>query len=276
MKKIVIGLILSSVLTACGTESDLMFDNNLNQTNQTIEAQSRVGLNDTYSYLLKYQFELLDINGDKFISIDEFAPSYDIPNSISTLVPNHPVTKKQSFFNKIANLFKKKPDQKILNDVYARFAAVDKNKDLKVSLQEAQKQPIYFLGKTKDNLRDNSNFSFTLTDTNKDKKISKEEFISFASVNSQLLALFYSSDKNKNGTLSFSEYEDMLYAVLKFYASNPVPNEPPQQAPAPDPAEPPMAEPDPNYGNPNDPNVPPTITEPPVGEPAYGDPAYNS
>jgi Ca2+-binding EF-hand superfamily protein len=226
MKKLIlnslVGIFASSFVTACGNQSDLILDNNLNQVNQNITVQSRGGLNDAYKHLLNYQFNLLDVDKDKFVSIDEFAPSYELPNSASNMVPVYNNNKKTSLISRLINFFKKKPNQKILNDIYARFAAVDRNKDLKISLQEAQKQPIYFLGRSKDNLRDMAEFSFAMIDANKDKKISIEEFSKYSNTNSSLLVTFYSADKNKDNVLKFSEYEDMLYSVLKFYANNPV------------------------------------------------------
>lgn len=256
-----VGIFASSVITACGTQSDLVLDNTL-QVNQDITAQSRAGLNDTYKHLLNYQFSLLDVNGDKFVSVDEFAPSYDIPNSASNMVPvySNNTSKKPSLVSRLVNFFKKKPNQKILNDIYARFAAVDKNKDTKISLQEAQKETVYFLGRSKDNLRDMAEFSFAMTDANKDKKVTREEFSRYSNTSGSLLVTFYSADKNKDNALKFSEYEDMLYAVVKFYASNPVQPQPPVQ---PVPSEPVLSEPstpdspynspDSGYGSPSTP-----------------------
>ncbi|GIW22007.1 MAG: hypothetical protein KatS3mg068_1014 [Candidatus Sericytochromatia bacterium] len=235
MKKLIlgslVGIFASSFITACGSQSDLILDNNINQVNQNVQSQSRAGLNDVYKHLLNYQFTLLDLDKDKFISVEEFAPSYDLPNSASNMIPVYSNNKKPSLISRVVNFFKKKPNQKILNDIYARFAAVDKNKDTKISLQEAQKEPIYFLGRTKDNLRDMADFSFTMADANKDKKVSRDEFQRFSVNNNSLLVTFYSSDKNKDGVLKFSEYEDMLYAVIKFYANNPVQSSPVQPEP---------------------------------------------
>jgi len=269
MKKLIlsslVGIFASSFITACGTQSDLVLDNNLSQVNQDITAQSRAGLNDVYKHLLNYQFTLLDLNGDKFISVDEFAPSYEIPNSASNLVPIYNNNKKPSLINRLVNFFKKKPNQKILNDIYARFAAVDKNKDTRISMQEAQKEPIYFLGRSKDNLRDMAEFSFAMADANKDKKVSKEEFQRFSGNNNSLLVTFYSSDKNKDGFLKFSEYEDMLYAVVKFYANNPTQPQHPGEPVSPNPGQ---GEPDPNLNIPSPIQEQPVVSEPTVPAPA--------
>lgn len=262
MKKINIflaGFFIISALNGCGTQDNLIIQDVVQNNNQNVNAQSNKGLKETFKYLLDAQFNSLDTNLDKVISIEEFAPTYTLPQNRYSSPAQKAVTN-QGILSRIKNIFKRKPDPNIMNDIYARFEKVDKNKDSKISVSEAKNNPDYFLGRTKDNLREMAKYSFQFADQNKNNKVEKDELI-FMARTQQGMHLLFTADKNKDNVLNFSEYEDIFYASQKAWAT-PMPDNNPLPIPV-QPSEPVYSEPVPSEPGYSDP-----ISEDPyVGDP---------
>jgi Ca2+-binding EF-hand superfamily protein len=202
------GVLMTSVLTGCGSQVAPILTDNITAPAQNVTTQSLEGLKDYYKFFIKKTFDKLDSNKDGFINKSEFGATSD-------------------------------PTQAKV------FTQLDLDKDGKISLKELRDKRNFLLAER--NLRSMVNKSFNGVDTDKNKLISKPEFFTYMQVpvtNPPLSAVivFNVSDKNLDGNLTFSEYEDYIYEGLKASDStpgsqpaNPVP---PSSAPVQPPSDP--------------------------------------
>ncbi len=209
---IVSSILATSVLTGCGSQVAPILNDSISTPVQNVTTQSLEGLKDYYKFLIKKTFEKLDANKDGFISKTEFG---------------------------VANA-----DQAKL------FDQVDLDKDGKISVKELRDKRNFL--RAEKNLRTLVKKSFDGVDTDKNRLISKPEFFTYMQVPVtkpplSAVIVFNVSDKNLDGNMTFSEYEDYIYEGLKASAdtpsapqpANPAPVQPGEPAgPAPVPGEP--------------------------------------
>ncbi len=236
-----------SVLTGCGSQSltNLPVQNTIDNSSQ-VEIESRKGLNSFYTVLVEKVFGMLDRNGDKLLSFDEFRPTHVNFGGSATGSINPGTVEAAS---RKANT--------TVTDPLVMFYKIDRNHDGKVTIKEAKNSP-YFLGLDSKQLR--NAFAKPIFDNmnpNKDKEITKDEFFrgiaNMPSTNQKtLISLFFTADKNVNNALTFSEFEDLLYASFKATWAAP----PAQPAPDPNQPDPNQPDPDPNQPDPNQPAEP--------------------
>jgi Ca2+-binding EF-hand superfamily protein len=255
-------LVLTSILTSCSSE-DVNLIQPVNQNNQQVTVQSAQGLKTFYSKVVDKTFTLLDKDKNKSISMDEFM----LRTSAGALPQGIQRTEQQSTDSAVTE---RSPGNSPV-DSKNLFTQVDANRNGKISLTEARKNSRLFLGMTKTQLRELvGKTMFGSYDKNSDKYISKQEFLGDTVINSDartstlLTSLFYNSDKNADNRLSFAEFEDFAYSMIKSLWDNP--------APAPVPTEPtqpsePTAPTDPAQPNPPSENPAPTDPAPVPAEP---------
>jgi Ca2+-binding EF-hand superfamily protein len=248
-----------SIIAGCSSNEDLIpLQNTVPQ--QNVAVQSNLGLTAFYDFMIKTTFNVIDINKDKYITLQEFAPELPTPAPSASSAPSASIVN---------------PAVKPLPDSKTRFIKLDTNKDGKVSMAEIKKNPKYFLGINKTDYRKSVKYQFDYLNTDKNGYVSRTEFLALLGnqpydVTLNLTALFISSDLNKNGSLSFSEYEDLFYAQVEAYGStvhnppSPAPVDPssiptvvPSDTPdSPDPVPVPVDTSNPVPGGSADPNAP--------------------
>lgn len=236
---LVSGLISLSVLTACGSETISLLPATDTALAPQTSIQSNVGLKSFYSAMTEVVFKMVDQNKDNFISFDEFRARPHIGLGVSQPAnppqpqpePAAPVVSAQTAAS-----------SPVLTDPLQIFLKIDRNKDGKLTLNES-KASKYFLGFNQTQLRTMlAKPVFDSMNTDKNKVVSKDEFLKGISaydpmMQRSLLGMFFSADKNADSSLTFSEFEDLLYASFKANWEVPMP------APQPVPAEPVPAEP---------------------------------
>lgn len=254
------GTFIALTLGACSSES-INTVQPIAQENQQVVAQSVKGLNSFYNTIVDRTFAFLDKNKDKSVSFDEYMSR----NSAGALPPG--IQPQDVAVERVPG--GSPVDTKNL------FIKVDKNKNGRLTLTEARNSSRDFLGVNKTQIRQLvAKSMFSLYNKNVDKYISKEEFLS-ASSNidtksaSLLSSLFYSSDKNGDKRLTFSEFEDYSYAMIQAMwdsqATQPVPTQPSQPVTSDPGTVPPSNTPDqPVSSNPDQPvsNDPGDTTQP--------------
>jgi Ca2+-binding EF-hand superfamily protein len=151
----------------------------LNLIQENVNVQSETGFRDLHTYLMKEMFTNLDKNQDNFLSSEELGS-------------------------------KKSLDK------------LDDNGDGKLSYKEFIKTPVESGEASK--IRDYANVLFNNADKDQDGNLTANEVLTTSrgvtttqESNRKSLTLFYSSDKNKNSTLSIGEFEDMVFSVRKAY-----------------------------------------------------------
>ncbi|MFN8577161.1 MAG: EF-hand domain-containing protein [Candidatus Sericytochromatia bacterium] len=247
-------LTLTSIISACSSET--ITNVQPAAQNQQVVAQSAQGLKTFYSKVVDRIFVLLDKDKNKSVSLEEFMTR---TNETSFANPSQPNTNQPATTNQAPVTFDKN-----------LFTQIDKNKNGKLSLTEARNNSRLFLGMTKTQLRTLvGKTMFGSYDKNNDKYVSKQEFLGDALANSDvktstlLTSLFYNSDKNSDNKLSFSEFEDFAYSMIKSLWDNPAP---PPAPPSPEPPANPPA--DNNPAPPAEQPAPPSEQPaPPAGEP---------
>lgn len=269
MKKIT-GLLsivmISSSISACSSESVNSIQPAVQNNTQQVTAQSAQGLKTFYSKVVDKTFAIIDKDKNKSVSLDEFM------NRTNINIPGLPAS------SAVVDNTERNPGVSPV-DVRNLFTQIDKNKNNKLSLTEARNNSRLFLGMTKTQLRTLvGKTMFGGFDRNSDKYISKAEFLGDPAINSDsrtstlLTSLFYNSDRNSDNKLSFTEFEDFAYSMIKSLWDNPAPPptpvpsepvEPPAENPAPtDPAQPPTdtpadpAQPPSETPNPSEPSAP--------------------
>lgn len=255
-------VIVSSSISACSSESVNLIQPEV-KNSQQVTVQSAQGLKTFYSKVVDKTFALIDKDKNKSVSLDEFI-------SRTTLsVPGIPSTS-------VSDTTERNPGVSPV-DTRNLFTQIDKNKNGRLSLTEARNNSRLFLGMTKTQLRTLvGKTMFGSFDKNADKYVSKAEFLGDPTINSDgrtttlLTSLFYNSDKNADNRLSFTEFEDFAYSMIKSLwdnpppppATDPTPAEPPSQPPVEnpnptDPAQPPAENPDPSEPTqPSEPSAP--------------------
>ena len=246
-------------ITACSSDPINTVSPTPENNTQTVSAQSVKGLTSFYNTIVDRTFNLLDKNKDKSVSLDE----YMTRNTAGALPPG--IQPQDVAVERIPGA--SPVDTKNL------FIKVDKNKNGKVSLSEARNNSKSFIGVNKTQIRQivaKSMFGVYNKDGN--KVISKEEFFG-NSVNTNdtktltlLSSLFYSSDKNKDKFLTFSEFEDFSYAMIQALwetpaAIQPTPTDPAQPSQPTQPMQPdqPVASEAP-ITQPDQPNITPPVS----------------
>lgn len=251
MKKlgsIVAGVMTLAILTSCASEEIQMPV--LEQPNQ-VQTQSNKGLSNFYKLLTESYFKAIDKNKDGAITLDEYKGRPNLGPGVGSI----PSMAEQA--SMVSTEAASSPDD--------LFKKIDRNKNGKVSLSEANYNAKLFLGANKTQIRSMlAKPMFEKADANKSKTITREEFVgtflggSVTPYNQSLYAAYLSSDTNKNGSLSLFEFEDLVYASFEASLSIP-PAQPTDPAQPSDPAQP-----DPSQ--PADPAQPPS--EPPADQPA--------
>ena len=188
-KLALVTVLAGAVLSGCGTSPTMQTFSPMNQISQgqpssQVQAQSLSGTNSFYKFAVQANFTMKDSNKDGFLSLDEFKKFS--PLEIFDVVPN-------------------------ASDSAKKFEKMDSNKDKKLSFAEV-KDSKYFLA-SKDDIKAWAKEGCRITDGNQDKYVSRDEFLK--KFPSNTLSQFISSDKNKDGKLNYSEYEDCLYAYFE-------------------------------------------------------------
>ena len=247
MKKI--SLLLSGIFAAsvmAGCTADLLQLPTMNtqmtpkvQASAQVTAQSFSGSNAFHKFIVQYTFNSHDTNRDGFLTFDEYktygnmfenkpttttsaVPVQVISSSSTTYgsegygsgynyTPGYPstvVSGSTTIYTPYPYNYEMPTDpQKLI-----RFEKMDKNKDGKLSFDEANSSKEFVM--TKAEVRVEVKKQVAYVDINKDNSISKDEFTKFAGsyVN---MSSFIAADKNKDNKLTFSEFEDLLYAVFQ-------------------------------------------------------------
>lgn len=242
-------------VSACGQESNITPIQDVQQTNTKVGTYSNSGLSSAFSALVQMSFKMADKNKDNTLSLDEYKflvganpsvpnptqPPASEPNPVEDPATSQIATEVQSLAQKAS----------IPADPTARFSKMDKNKNGKLTSSEVSALPSYFLPAQKTALRKAAKTQFDMFDSNKNKALSRDEFFkinmagdSQAALNLQGM-LFVTADVNNNGSLGFSEFEDIVYSSLRSYlsgtpnTSTPTPVAPPSEQPPQDiPSEP--------------------------------------
>jgi Ca2+-binding EF-hand superfamily protein len=254
-------LITTAVLAGCGSQTEATFAPIQNSVDSTVSAQSAEGLKSFYTLLTEKVFISLDTNKDKQISFDEFknrpnmTPGFSGPPPVAAQPQPAMTTQIEPVTAADAAAPAPKPAAPL--DPLQVFLKIDKNKNGRLTLAEA-KASRYFLGVSQQELRKMFKPLFDNFDADKNKSVSKEEFLKSISglevqMQQNMMSLFYTADKNLNDSLTFSEYEDLLYASIK--AVWDVPNQAPAPQPNPNPPADP-GQPDTPAPQPADPNQP--------------------
>lgn len=214
------GTFIALTLGACSSES-INTVQPVAQENQQVAAQSVKGLSSFYNTIIDRTFAFLDKNKDKSVSLDEYMSR----NSAGALPPG--IQPQDVAVERV-------PGASPV-DTRNLFTKVDKNKNGRLTLTEARNSSRDFLGVNKTQIRQLvAKSMFSLYNKNLDKYISKEEFLSASSSIdtrsvSLLSSLFYSSDKNGDKRLTFSEFEDYSYAMVQaMWDTQPAPTQPSQ------------------------------------------------
>lgn len=275
MKKItsflLAGLFTASI-TACSQET---INVPLQQTTQpnNVSTYSNEGLKSAFTIILQTTFKMFDKNKDNYVSLEEYKSSGNPapqPAEPPPAPPSDPVTPPseqptppaQGSTEQVADqIVAQSKKISIPTDATERFKKMDKNKDGKLSFTEVKNASLYFTSFQKTSLKANAKGAFEMFDKDKNKSISRDEFMAINMTNDQAGKmvqgmLFISADKNNNGSLGFSEFEDVFYNSIRAYFAG-TPNTP---SPAPQPVEPPPAPP-------ADPVAPPSEQPAPPAQP---------
>lgn len=193
------------VLSSCSSTQSIQ---EVKDIQQEVKIQSNTGVTNYVNGIIKIHFDEVDKNKDSFLSINEY------------------------------------PDNK-------QFDEIDTDKDKKISGEEYQK---YCDGHyiSKEGIRTSIVTSlkyFNVTDNVFTKTntgtytgfMTKEQFLKYAKssfLTKEEFSIFYVADKNNDGKLSFTEFEDCVYAISKgnLEASHNIVPAPPQISPEPIPS----------------------------------------
>ncbi|GIW21291.1 MAG: hypothetical protein KatS3mg068_0298 [Candidatus Sericytochromatia bacterium] len=260
-----ISLLVASNLFACSVQSDFNLQpvSNIGNSQNQISTMSAKGLDDYMNFQVKFVFDKMDKNKNKYISKTEYVEYFKAtlpPSFVQDLQLEEPKIENNNTLT-----FSK--DKIISSDPEKRFSSVDKNKDSRITLKEAKDSISNFLGTTKADIRKSVSLMFAYMDKNQNKNLSKQEFMATFEgasyeLKTSMLAQFNLADKNKNNSLTFSEFEDMYYAISKAYLELPL--QQPSPSPTPAPVEPPSSsEPPSDVPPPSEPTNP---SEPPRSE----------
>lgn len=269
---ILAGLFTASI-TACSQET---INIPVQQTTQpsNVSTYSTEGLNSTMALIIQDTFKQFDTNKDKYVSLAEYKTAMTPPQPVEPpnpdpevppVDPNQPTNPSQpggeptppaETPDQVANqISAQSAKASIPSDPTARFKKMDKNKDNKLSFTEVKNLSSHFIPSQKSILKNMARMLFSSADTNKNKALSRDEFMAIGMTLSTDGAgkmvqsmLFFSADKNKNESLGITEFEDVYYnAIRTMYVGKPNPTpqpvEPPVANPPADPVEPPAAPP---------------------------------
>lgn len=214
MKKyLTFALLAICILPACNSKQGMQ-DVQENTIQQEVNAQSNSGANSYIEKYLNYLFDSTDKNKDGFLSRTELP-----------------------------------------NDSY--FTLMDKNKDGKISKDEFKKGAKEG-GIKKEAFRDSlvrvvhqvlslEVFKYSAIKKTYEGVVTKEQFIKITSnlipnYNKEFTSIFYVGDKNNDGKLNFSEFEDAMFGLSKSMIdiSNSVTPTPPTPSTYPDPVQSPV------------------------------------
>lgn len=187
MKKLLV-LLAIAMLPACNSRQATQELVELPQQ-QEVKAQSNQGANTYIEKYMRTMFDSLDRNKDGAITIDEL-PTTDDNN-------------------------------------HTQFSSLDKNKDGKLSLDEFRKsfkaQESMNKDKIRESLAGTANtvsgmdiFKYSTLKRTYDGFMTKEQFVKVSPyLTSEPLGVFYIADKNNDGKLNFSEFEDCVFGLMK-------------------------------------------------------------
>lgn len=227
MQKLLTAAITLTILSGCGT----MGAPNAIKRTGAMQAQSAAGVAKGVRAVFKAAFKATDKDGNAWLSLAEFAAAMPVAPTQPGAAP-------------------------IALDpaaVQAKFDAFDLNHDKKIRFGEYQTKDGVAEARTV--VRYEAGKIFAQLDRNGDRVLVEAELVS-------PMITMASADKNKNGKLTASEFEDAFAALL---AGGPDPVEPPAPAVDPVPAPAPGAdEPAPPAEEPTEP------TEQPAAEPTEG------
>jgi Ca2+-binding EF-hand superfamily protein len=203
---VLISVLSFSGLSGCGNDQSITMPVENFVPQQSVTVQSNQGLKSFTDYLVKDTFNISDENNDGFLTLQEL-----LPNEYG-------------------------------QDTAKTFARLDKNRDSRLSFSEVKQNPKEFLGRNAADFRKTAKENFVLHDKDKNNLISRDEFINYSpdltgELKTKQIALFLTGDKNRNGTLTFSEYEDLSYNLTQAWYSNlsPMPNPVPVVSSTPEP-----------------------------------------
>ncbi len=221
-----------SMLTACSNQdlNTAVLPVQENQ-NQTVSAQSVQGYKAFSNLLTEVAFKTVDKNGDGFVSYEEFSAARPGAAQLSgielqsedagdnLIAPAPTTTAGDAPTPAPAPSVAPKPHKPaVVKTLFQIFVSMNKKHDGKLSLAEA-KASKYFLGLNRSDLAKATIAPmFAKLDADKNKSISRDEFLKGIATQSPeeqtlLNSLFFASDKNKNNALTVSEFEDLLFAA---------------------------------------------------------------
>ena len=219
MKKttsIISSIFALSILAGCTLEPINylpVISSNPVQNTAKVTAQSTAGLNKFYDFMVKYTFNCKDQNKDSYLSFDEFKSYSMFDGNMFDVNTPQPV--------QISPSGGYYPNNS--QDILKRFEKMDKNNDAKLSFSEVKGSKDFITSKNE--IQATAKTSFKYMDKNLDNKISNSEFLGLNGSYAGYLtnAIFALADKNNDGFLSFSEFEDLGYTVMQSNLANPVP-----------------------------------------------------
>lgn len=264
--------VLTTLAVLVGCNSNNLSDVQPIQAQQdTTQIKSMQGATYAYKFMVKQTFTMIDKNKDGYVSLEEFkaahtppptptpAPAGDQPTptdkakSIDDLVPS--IEKLGEDPAPTPSVAPVDPSPTPVTSATPKpvtpltpeqlFKKIDKNKDGKISITEAQNSK-YFLGGSISDIRKSvTQFyyrgAFKYSNGRYTGTITKDQFMSFvggstSSEYAQVLnTAFYAADRNFDGKLNFSEAEDLIYSMMRA-TYNPV--NPPSPPTPPSPIEP--------------------------------------
>ncbi|MFN8670925.1 MAG: EF-hand domain-containing protein [Candidatus Sericytochromatia bacterium] len=187
MKKIIITALLAlSVFPACNSKPAIQ---DISETQQNVNIQSNQGANSYVEKYIKFTFDYSDKNKDGAISLDEIA--------------------NETYFNSID----KNKDGKILINEFEKAA-----KEGSVNKEFFRNSLVNIANKTL-NLEV---FKYSEQKKTYEGSITKEQFIFYvnnimSNYTKEPLSIFYISDKNNDGKINFSEFEDAMFGLAKSF-----------------------------------------------------------
>lgn len=246
MKKI--GSLLSvlttlAVLVGCNN-NDLSDVQPIQAQPDTTQIKSIQGATYAYKTMVKQTFVYIDKNKDNYVSLEEFKAAHppaptpasteqltlaDKAKTIDDVVPSlgdepAPAPSVAPVDPAPAPSATPKPVTPLTPEQL--FKKIDKNKDGKLSITEAQNSKYFLGGSISDVRKSVAQFyfkgAFKYSNGRYTGTITRDQFISLVSspsVTNEILQVinnsFYAADRNFDGKLNFSEAEDLIYSMMR-------------------------------------------------------------